>query len=95
MSDRGTSNGNSSGSSYSRRRRKAWLLETFGDGYTAPCFFCEIEVDWHTLTVDRIIPGARGGTYCRSNIRPACGPCNSIDGNRIRVELRNERLAFA
>jgi hypothetical protein len=36
------------------------------------------------LTVDRIIPGCRGGTYRRENIRPACGPCNSETGGSLR-----------
>lgn len=35
------------------------------------------------LTVDRIIPGCRGGTYRRNNIRPACGPCNSETGGGL------------
>lgn len=91
---RGTSNGNSTGNSRDRRARKVWLLATFGDSYTAPCCFCLIELDWFTLTVDRIIPGARGGRYVRGNIRPACGSCNSIDGNRVRMELAAERLVL-
>lgn len=36
------------------------------------------------LTVDRIVPGANGGTYRRSNIRPACGWCNSETGGSVR-----------
>jgi len=36
------------------------------------------------LTVDRIIPGCRGGRYVRENIRPACGPCNSETGGSLR-----------
>lgn len=36
------------------------------------------------LTIDRIIPGCRGGTYRRNNIRPACGNCNSETGGSAR-----------
>lgn len=36
------------------------------------------------LTVDRIVPGCQGGTYRRSNIRPACAACNSSTGGRTR-----------
>lgn len=85
---RGTSNKNCRGSSYDVRARKHWLLDTFGDGTYAPCSFCQVELDYGTLTVDRIIPGAEGGTYRRDNIRPACQPCNSIDGNDIRLKRR-------
>lgn len=35
------------------------------------------------LTVDRIIPGCKGGTYRRDNIRPACGGCNSETGGAL------------
>lgn len=39
--------------------------------------------DWH-VTVDRVIPGCRGGTYRRNNIRPACFKCNSEVGGGLR-----------
>lgn len=40
------------------------------------CYRCGDLLGFLTLTVDRIIPGKKGGTYRRNNIRPACGPCN-------------------
>lgn len=48
-------------------------------GHASPacrCYRCGILLTVNTLTVDRIIPGKKGGTYRRNNIRPACGPCN-------------------
>lgn len=80
---RGTTNRNARGSSYSRRIRRAWLLATFGDGETCPCYRCGIELNDSTITADRIIPGCEGGTYRRGNIRPACGPCNSETGGAL------------
>lgn len=41
-----------------------------------------------TVTVDRIIPGCRGGTYRRDNIRPACTDCNSETGGATRGSKR-------
>ena len=35
------------------------------------------------LTVDRIIPGCRGGKYRRDNIRPACWECNVVHTGSI------------
>lgn len=35
------------------------------------------------LTIDRIIPGVRGGTYARSNIRPACMYDNASTGSQL------------
>ena len=118
MTKRGTSNGNSSGSSEDRRRRKVWLLETYRadvdasvardengivydvqaynprlnscTGYTSGpnpacrCYRCGRLLVFETITVDRIIPGCKGGTYRRNNIRPACGKCNSETGGSLR-----------
>jgi hypothetical protein len=36
-----------------------------------------------TLTVDRIKPHKKGGTYARTNIRPACAACNSETGGAL------------
>jgi hypothetical protein len=94
---RGTTNRNERGSSYERRIRKAWLLDTFGDGTTAPCAIrfdhhCLGEVDMTTITVDRHpVPGIEGGRYGRDNIRPACGPCNSRHGTELREERKAAR----
>lgn len=95
MTRRGTTNRNARGSSYSRRIRKQWLLDTFGDGNTAICSFdgCDTVLDFDTITADRYpIPGAEGGTYKRNNIRPACGTCNSKDGHHLMMRRKNARL---
>lgn len=45
----------------------------------------------YTVTVDRIVPGCKGGTYRRNNIRPACGPCNSETGGHLGAERKRGR----
>ena len=40
------------------------------------------------LTIDHIIPIARGGRHAIGNLTPACGPCNSSKGARLLVEWR-------
>ena len=66
---------------------KLWEVP-LGEGVPAcRCFRCGIlmaEGFKGLLTVDRIIPGCRGGTYRRSNIRPACSDCNSETGGATR-----------
>jgi hypothetical protein len=86
----GRSGGETRGNAYNRRRRKAWLLATFGDGETCPCFACGVLLDVRTLTVDRIVPGVRGGRYVRGNIRPACRACNCAGG----AALTNQRATI-
>lgn len=48
------------------------------------CYRCGDLLTADTVTVDRIIPGCKGGTYRRNNIRPACGSCNSETGGSLR-----------
>lgn len=84
---RGTSNSNHRGSSYTRRKRREWIVVTFasdlGPGICR-CYRCGIGLTVDTVTVDRIVPGCQGGKYVRGNIRPACGGCNSHTGGSVR-----------
>lgn len=84
---RGTSNSNARGSSHDRRSRRLWLVMTFesdcGPG-TCRCYRCGALLTLSTVTVDRIVPGCKGGRYVRNNIRPACSGCNSETGGRLR-----------
>lgn len=52
------------------------------------CYRCGKLLTVETLTVDRVIPGCQGGTYARSNIRPACSRCNSSTGATTRRKGR-------
>jgi hypothetical protein len=59
----------------------------FWDGRYEPacrCYRCGKLLTRKTVTVDRIVPGCKGGRYVRSNIRPACSRCNSETGGRVR-----------
>jgi hypothetical protein len=53
---------------------------------TCRCYRCGDLLHEGTVTVDRIIPGCKGGTYRRTNIRPACGGCNSVTGGSLRSD---------
>lgn len=93
------SSGAGRGSRKQRVNRRRWLLETWGDGVTVMC-----AIDWdddcagllteETLTVDRYpVAGVDGGTYRRSNIRPACQSCNERSGAFAVWERLVERRA--
>lgn len=83
---RGTTNANQRGGVKDRARRRAFLLNTYASDVTGftRCYRCGVLMGERELTVDRIVPGAQGGTYRRENVRPACGPCNSITGGAVR-----------
>jgi 5-methylcytosine-specific restriction endonuclease McrA len=53
------------------------------------CYRCGKLLTLETLTVDRIIPGCKGGTYRRNNIRPSCSNCANKQGGELRAEIRN------
>lgn len=101
MTYRRKTDGDPRGSAADRRARKLWLLSTYGDGELTTCYLCAVPLLYADLTVDRIVPGCKrtpefpdGGTYTRSNIRPACGFCNSstgsaLSGIRSRTELHS------
>lgn len=90
---RGTTNRNRRGSSYARRRRRLWLVEEFGDGELVACFLqlsphCLWVLDADTVSPDRLVLGADGGSYRRGNIQPACGPCQSFQGGCLGAARR-------
>lgn len=59
-------------------------LGTEGSVPACRCYRCGKLLTAETVTVDRIVPGCQGGTYRRSNIRPACQRCNSSTGATTR-----------
>lgn len=95
---RGTSNSNSRGNSKDRQRRRRWLIDTYGDGTSAPCWLavpgvCAKVVTVDTVSVERVTPGHAGGTYRRNNIRPACSACQSHQGGLFGIEQARNREA--
>lgn len=87
-SRRGTSNKNARGNTTDRERRKKWLLANWASdtpGYVR-CYRCGCLLDWQVLTIDRIIPGSKGGRYTRNNIRPACAFDNSSTAHQARIK---------
>ncbi len=43
--------------------------------YSNCCAYCRAQIE--NLTQDHVIPLSRGGSHTKSNIVPACAPCNS------------------
>ena len=127
MTARGTTNSNVRGSSYTRRRRREWLIATYRADVdviraglhpddscyadstlghpigmcpacsepTCRCYRCGALLTVDTVTVDRIVPGCQGGTYRRTNIRPACALCNSETGGSTRRSPRRRAQVLA
>lgn len=52
------------------------------------CYRCGKPLAAHEVQVDRIIPGCKGGTYRRDNIRPNCKACSEHTGGKLGAERR-------
>jgi len=72
--------GEKRGNSKDRRRRKFWMLATFGNGDECSCAHCGTGLTFATVEADRIVPG---GSYRRENIQPACRRCNLGRSNNV------------
>lgn len=55
------------------------------------CYRCGTLLTVDTVSADRIVPGCQGGTYRRSNIRPACGPCQMSTGGSLGNDRKRAR----
>ncbi|MBC7384770.1 MAG: HNH endonuclease [Cryobacterium sp.] len=61
------------------------------------CHYCHQKFKASALTLDHVIPLARGGTSTRGNCVPACKPCNSskrldTPTDDLFAQLERERI---
>jgi 5-methylcytosine-specific restriction protein A len=55
-------------------RESQWWKRRIADGV---CYYCGRRVGHRALTMDHQVPLGRGGRSTRSNVVPACKPCNT------------------
>jgi 5-methylcytosine-specific restriction enzyme A len=55
---------------------------------TAPgtCYFCGKKVKFKDITMDHLLPLARGGRSTKDNIVPCCKPCNTKKKSMLPLE---------
>lgn len=78
------------GNSTDRAKRRAALLNEFGDGKTCPCIYCGLKIGEGTLEQDKILTTAQGGRYRTANLVPACSSCNKVRGDTPFEEVAKE-----
>jgi len=76
-------------------KKTAWWKAQVARGV---CHYCHGKFTAGKLTMDHVVPLARGGESVKSNLVPACGPCNEnkkLDTpvDRLFEQLEAERLA--
>lgn len=56
------------------------------------CYHCQVRFHPGELTMDHLIPVARGGFSKKGNVVPACKPCNTAKGYRTALDQAFEEL---
>ena len=64
-------------------RKTRWWQQKTASG---KCFFCEKKVKFKDLTMDHLLPLARGGRSTKDNIVPCCKTCNTRKQSMLPLE---------
>ena len=79
-------------------RRKArelkttsWWRQRLGEGC---CYYCEQKFPRSELTMDHVIPIARGGRTTKKNVVVSCKACNTEKKYKTLAELRMEKFCL-
>ncbi len=70
-------------------RLSQWWKQELGKG---TCYHCGGRFKPTDLTMDHLIPIARGGKSTKNNCVPSCKDCNSKKGYKTRAEMALEDL---
>lgn len=71
-------------------RDSQWWRQQIGPGL---CHHCGGKFAKAELTMDHLIPIARGGKSVKNNVVPSCKPCNQTRGHTLDVERTLATLA--
>ena len=71
-------------------RQSLWWRQQVGQGI---CYHCKERFKPEELTMDHVIPVARGGKSNKKNCVPSCKDCNSKKGYKMSVELTMESMS--
>lgn len=70
-------------------RQSSWWKQQVGKGV---CYHCEMKFKPSDLTMDHLIPIARGGKSDKKNCVPSCKDCNTKKGHKTRAEMALDDL---
>jgi len=69
-------------------RRSQWWKRRTAAGV---CHYCGAQVGARALTMDHLVPLARGGRSTKGNLVPACKDCNTRKKHQLAFEWDAER----
>lgn len=67
-------------------RKSRWWKEKIAQGR---CYYCGREVAPGELTMDHVVPLARGGHSSKNNLVPCCKECNNDKKSRLTLEWQS------
>ena len=70
-------------------RGSQWWRQELGKG---TCYHCGERFKPEELTMDHLIPIARGGKSNKKNCVPSCKSCNTKKGAKTRAEMELDKL---
>lgn len=60
-----------------RNERRKLIRQAVIACYGRQCFYCSAELADDCITMDHVVPAAKGGPFSVDNLRPACVICNT------------------
>lgn len=70
-------------------KASSWWKQRLGEGI---CYHCENKFAVEDLTMDHLIPIARGGKSDKKNCVVCCKACNTKKGHKTRAEMALDEL---
>ncbi|MGR3317986.1 MAG: HNH endonuclease [Candidatus Anammoxibacter sp.] len=70
-------------------KKTQWWRDKLNQG---TCHYCKKKYDHEDITMDHVVPMARGGKSTRSNIVPCCRDCNSAKKYLTPAEIVLNKL---
>lgn len=70
-------------------RMSQWWKNQLGKGV---CYHCNARLHPSELTMDHLLPIARGGESKKGNVVPSCKPCNTQKGYRTALDSAFEEI---
>ncbi len=64
-------------------RKTRWWQQKTASGL---CYYCSRKIAYRDLTMDHLVPLARGGRSTKNNLVPACKDCNNKKKSMLPLE---------
>ena len=64
-------------------RKTRWWQQKTSSGL---CYYCKTKISYKNITMDHLVPLARGGRSTKDNLVPCCKRCNNLKKSMLPLE---------